>query len=351
VSVAPRQLGPKVAFELVDRAGWLAAVRLVQEIGVPEPLDFSRSRGVWRLEIAPPEVQRMEYLFQLEDHNGARTTITDPANPRRVAGAFGEKSVLEIVGYEPPWWLMDAPAPSTEISAQFDAPELDASIDVTVWAPDSLAEDEPAPLLIVHDGPEYARLGDFTQYLAASAGAGSIPAVRAALLGPGDRNEWYSANPVYARNLIGAVLPALEAAAPATVRIGVGVSLGALAMLHLHRTDPTWLDGLLLQSGSFFTPELDPQEAGFSGFAAVTGFVAEVHATLDAPRPVPTVLTCGIAEENLANNEAMAASLGRLGYAAELVRVPDAHNYTAWRDALDPQLTTLIADVGCARAA
>jgi enterochelin esterase family protein len=66
---------------------------------------------------------------------------------------------------------------------------------------------------------------------------------------------------------------------------------------------------------------------------------------------VPTVLTCGTVEENLANNEAMTATLRRLGYPAELATVRDAHNFTAWRDALDPHLTRLITDVVCARAA
>jgi enterochelin esterase family protein len=122
-------------------------------------------------------------------------------------------------------------------------------------------------------------------------------------------------------------------------------------MLHAHRAAPGCFDGLLLQSGSFFTPALDPQESGFSGFAAVTGFVAGVHADAGDPRPVPVVLTCGTVEENRANNEAMAATLRRLGYPAEFVLVRDAHNYTAWRDALDPHLTGLITTVAATRAA
>ena len=44
----------------------------------------------------------------------------------------------------------------------------------------------------------------------------------------------------------------------ATVRIGVGVSLGALAMLHAHHTHPGTFDALFLQSGSFFTPRPGP---------------------------------------------------------------------------------------------
>ena len=60
------------------------------------------------------------------------------------------------------------------------------------------------------------------------------------------------------------------------------------------------------------------------------------------PTPVPVVLTCGTVEENRANNEAMTAVLQRLGYDARFVLRRDAHNYTAWRDALDPHLTGLV---------
>ena len=31
--------------------------------------------------------------------------VLDPANPDSVATAFGDRSVLELPGYEPPWWL------------------------------------------------------------------------------------------------------------------------------------------------------------------------------------------------------------------------------------------------------
>ena len=61
--------------------------------------------------------------------------------------------------------------------------------------------------------------------------------------------------------------------------------------------------------------------------------------------PVPTVITCGAVEENLANNREMAAALRRQGYPVDLVEVPDAHNWTGWRDALDPHLTTLLQTV------
>ncbi|HZC72334.1 MAG TPA: alpha/beta hydrolase-fold protein [Jatrophihabitans sp.] len=340
----------RAVFELIDRPGRLAGVRLVQEIGLAGPLEFARTRGSWRLEVDLPDVRRMEYLFEIRDRHGARMTVLDPANPRRAAGAFGEKSVLELAGYAPPAWLARTPIEGVHSSSQLAAPDLDGGVDLTLWAPLDLAPELPAPLLVVHDGPEYARLGSFVQYLAASIATGELPPLRAALLDPGNRNAWYSANPGYAQTLTDVVLPALDATVATTVRIGVGASLGALAMLHVHRSYPDRLDGLLLQSGSFFTPELDPQESSFSGFATVTEFVAETHGTRADGRAVPAVLTCGTVEENLANNRLMAATLHRLGYPGHIVTVPDAHNYTAWRDALDPHLTVLVSDVVGARA-
>jgi enterochelin esterase-like enzyme len=43
--------------------------------------------------------------------------------------------------------------------------------------------------------------------------------------------------------------------------VGAGVSLGALAMLHAHYRFPELFAGLFLQSGSFFVPRFDAQEA------------------------------------------------------------------------------------------
>jgi S-formylglutathione hydrolase FrmB len=83
----------------------------------------------------------------------------------------------------------------------------------------------------------------------------------------------------------------------------------------------------------------------------VTAFVDGVQRAATDPRPVPTVLSCGTVEENLANNRLMTTTLDRLGYPARLVERRDAHNYVAWRDALDPALGRLVAEVAGARAA
>jgi enterochelin esterase-like enzyme len=335
-----------VTFRLPDPNRRLASVRLYQQVGVPaERLAFTRVRGVWTLRLSRPAVDRMEYLLELEHPNGSRETITDPANPSRVPGAFGDKSVVEFPGYVRPSWL-DRPSVAASVGA-FAIPSslLGATVRGLLWTPDALATDMAAPMLIANDGPEYDNLASLTHYAGALVESAEVAPFRVALLAPADRNRWYAVNPAYARAMRTEIVPALDVIAPASRRIGMGASLGALAMLHAHRSFPSLFDGLFLQSGSFFRPELDPQERRFSRFGPVTRFVAEVIEAVADPRPVPTVLTCGGIEENLDNNRLMATALQGLGYSAELHEVRDVHNYTAWRDALDPYLTGLLSDL------
>ena len=41
----------------------------------------------------------------------------------------------------------------------------------------------------------------------------------------------------------------------------------------------------------------------------------------------------------------MAAALAAQGHLVSHAEVPDLHNFTAWRDALDPHLTDVLLDV------
>jgi enterochelin esterase family protein len=143
------------------------------------------------------------------------------------------------------------------------------------------------------------------------------------------------------------LLPAITAKVLTGPVIGLGASLGALAMLDLQRRHPGSISALALQSGSFFTRDLDAQESSYSHFDQVCAAVRLISAgpdlsTDNAPRPVPVLITCGEIEENRANNEAMAASLGRQHHPVELRLVPDAHTMIGWRDAWFPALDGLI---------
>ena len=119
-----------------------------------------------------------------------------------------------------------------------------------------------APLLVVHDGPEYAKYAGLTRFLDVMSWEERIPPMRAALIQPVDRNETYSASALYAGALVRELLPQIAERAPHGKRIGMGASLGALAMLHAQRRHPKCFDGLFLQSGSFFRRRWDKRGVG-----------------------------------------------------------------------------------------
>jgi enterochelin esterase-like enzyme len=210
-------------------------------------------------------------------------------------------------------------------------------VSVTLWSPVGLRDDEPAPLLVVHDGPAYVRQARLTHYLAIQ-----VTQVRAALLEVPDRDGWYSANDDYAAALADEVVPRVCRRVRSSSRIGLGTSLGALAMLHAHRRGPGLFDALFLQSGSYFQPIFDSQEAGFAHYRRIVAFVQSALADAGAPVPVPVTMTCGAREENIHNNRAMALALRTQGYSVALHEVPGGHDFTSWRAALDPALGDLL---------
>jgi len=332
-----------VTFRLADPEHGLAGVRLVQDVRIPgDRLDFRRADDRWELVIDRPPVNRMEYLLELRHRGGGMETVLDPGNPRQVAGAFGAKSVLEFPGYTPPGWLSAEAEPGNVTDLDVPVKALDAAVCVQVWSPEGARHDERLPLLVVHDGPEYDTLASLTRYLSAGVAGHWLPRLRAALLSPGPRDPWYSASASYSRALRETVLPAINGRVVTSVRVGMGASLGALAMLHAHCRYPDAFDALFLQSGSFFSPHFDASERRFPYYRRIVRFVAGVHDGGLPARPVPAVLTCGLIEENIENNRLMVKTLRGRGYPAALHEVPDMHNYTAWRDALDPCLTELL---------
>jgi len=249
----------------------------------------------------------------------------------------------EAAGGAGPGWLSQPAEPGESARFEFAVRSLGAAIAVRTWAPAGTKDDEALPLLVVHDGPEYDSRAGLTRYLAAGVTGGWLPRLRAALLDPGPRDRWYSASARYARALALTVGPGLTGRVATTTTIGMGTSLGALAMLHTHCRYPGLADAMFLQSGSFFRPVHDSHERRFGYYQRVAAFVAGVPA--DPGRPAPVVLTCGAVEENLLNNRAMAAVLTTAGYPVTLHEVAGGHDWTAWRDAFDPPLSGLLRQV------
>ncbi len=337
--------GAELVFRLADPDESLKAVRLWQDFGVPgDQLDFVEVDGGWELRLARPSTQRVEYRFEVTDSEGTSERL-DPTNPLVVGSAFGDRSWLALPGYAPPAWTETQPVAATLTELAVPGTPV-GTVDATIWSPADAEPSEPLPLLLSHDGPEFATLGGLTHYAGAMVATRALPRFRVALLRPTDRNPWYAANPEYAAALVDHVLPRLRfTVASAAPTVLMGASLGALAALHAEWTRPGTFAGLFLQSGSFFQHTTDPQESDFSFYAPVTDFVGRVL-TAESPSSLPAVaMTCGATEENVHNNRVMAANLTRLGIEVELVEAPDVHSFTSWRDVLDPHLTRLLTSL------
>ncbi|HEV2756301.1 MAG TPA: alpha/beta hydrolase-fold protein [Actinomycetota bacterium] len=348
----PLVLDDVIVFSLPDPDKALTSVRLLQEIRRPRNgPEFLRgaSEDVWRAAFLRPKADRMEYLLELHHQDGGHEVIPDPANPLRAPGPFGDKSVLELPGYEQPAWAgVEAPA-GEETPTLISSRILHDRMPAIVWAPPDTDPDEPLPLLVAHDGPEYARYSGLTHYLSVMVSTGRLPRMRAGLVGPVDRDNTYSASAAYSRAFAHEILPALDRLAPTphgrAARVGMGASLGGLAMLVMHRRAPATFGGLFLQSGSFFRQRFDAHESGFPRFRRISRFVGGVLTADDWAHPVPVTMTCGTVEENLANNRAVRDALAAQGYDVYLHENRDAHNWIGWRDTFDPHLTNLLTKV------
>ncbi|MEA2317308.1 MAG: hypothetical protein QOD44_1497 [Solirubrobacteraceae bacterium] len=243
---------------------------------------------------------------------------------------------------EPSW--DDAPAVRGSF-LDLDVPSraLHGTVAARIWSPAG-TDGVALPLLVVHDGRAYDEQASLTRYSAAMIAGGSLPRHRVALIDAADRNEWYSASAAYARSLCDDVLPALREAAPAAGRtVGMGASLGALAMLHAQRRRPGAFGGLFLQSGSFFVPRFDRHESSFPRYQRIVRLVREIRRAGAGADPARIALTCGREEENLHNNRVVAQALFAGGSSAVLHEVQGGHDWESWRGALHPHLTELLS--------
>ena len=336
-------------FSLPDKDKALTSVSLLQELQRPRvgpAFTHEEADGTWRLSFPRPAVDRIEYKLELRHKNGEREVICDPNNPNRAPGAFGDKSVVEFRQYHRPGWIEDPQTGHETTDLHLRSSILRNEYTVKLWVTPEAPEGSPLPLLVVHDGPEYAALSGLLHFLSVMYQRGLLPPMRVALLPPVHRNEEYSASAGYARALTHEILPGIQRVAPAPhgrrMRIGMGASLGALAMLHAHRSNPASFGALFLQSGSFFRQRYDKQESGFPRFRRISRFVGTALLADQWVHPIPIAMTCGTVEENLFNNHAMRDALVAQGYDVRFLENRDAHNWVGWRDAFEPALSDLL---------
>ena len=210
-----------------------------------------------------------------------RTALPSIPKPPPHRGRSGTSRSLELPGYKPPAWLEEDVPEGSIRSLRLRSGRLrDVGPGTAVEPARDAVTDEPLPLLVVHDGPEYAVYSDLVQ----------LPR-RCPPPGPAyprcARRCWHRCAgtsttrppPRYSDALVGELLPALArgARSPTGTRpVGMGASLGALSFLHAHRRHPSSFAGLFLQSGSFFRQRFDSHEADFPRFRRITRFMGTV---------------------------------------------------------------------------
>lgn len=342
--VVPSVIEDSLVFVLDDPERAFLEVHLDCDDAVAGRRRFRRTATGWMLSLPRPDLNRLEYRLVVTDRRGETQVVCDPGNLERVPTAFGERSVALMPGYERPSWLRASKperSPGATRMLVFDDPAI-GELPVTLWTPDGLAEQEPAHLLVVHDGPEYVELAALAQYAATLNEEGSVPPFRMACLHPVDRDPWYSANEEYVAAELAALDDLVTTVATTDGWIALGASLGGLTSLLAALAGGDRFAGLMAQSGSFFTPDLDAQESTYPYFDRVVSAVSAIQRVPRTDRPLHISMTCGRLEENFANNDAMAAALADQGHLVSFEPVSDLHNYTAWRDSLDPSLSDLL---------
>src|ERR1700754_3001718 len=158
IADGPRVTDEEVVFTTTAPDGALRAVRLWLENEIKQPdvdYDFERDGERWVLHLPWPDVDRFEYQLELRGADGTPAVVCDPANPKHAGGPFGEKSVVELPGYAPPRWLAadeDEAAAGTLVPISIRSRVLRGSVDGLLWSSPDTRPDQPAPLLVAHDG-------------------------------------------------------------------------------------------------------------------------------------------------------------------------------------------------------
>lgn len=230
------------------------------------------------------------------------------------------------------------------------------TIPISLWSPNGDPANIARPLLVVHDGPEYEARADLLHKISGWVGDGSIGSYNVALLAPDDANNiqrlgHYAASDAYSTVLLQRILPELERRAPVDgALVGMGASMGALAMLH----SSSAFDGLFLQSASIHHPDYGSEQeykdmyakyGSVADYEQVKQFVEKARQNLTDGNRLTISMTCGD-ESNYEGNKAMFYALRSQGHEILGGHVPNGgHNFESWGGNLKPHLKDFLVAV------
>jgi len=189
-------------------------VELVRWINAnPERLPFRRVPGttLWVLRLPVEDGGRFEYKLALT-RGADEDWVLDPLNPIRAGDPLGENPVCRTHGYAPPDWTSRRGAPAGRIvSLTIDSTVFAETREERVYLPAGYAAGGAYPLVVVHDGRDYATYGDLTVALDNLIAAGDIPPLLALLIQTEDRMGEYPRRRRHARYVVDELLPAAAA--------------------------------------------------------------------------------------------------------------------------------------------
>lgn len=293
----------------------------------------ARSAASYRFRL--PDDARFEYAF-LDESGRVR------ADPER--GANGRNpwypEVTEVRGPAyAPHPLAEPPTPSNPWRVgrhRVDSKAFGEPRRVTVASPPDAAG--PLPLIVVHDGVAFARLGRSADVLAALVAEGRAQPAHLAFVEPLDRRREYAWDDRHHRFVHDELRPFLAARHP----IGggawaMGASLGGLAAATLALRDPDAWTGVIALSGAFLGSPDDPRHHGVTH-----AWLAE-RLEGGAGSGLRWVLDVGTFDWLLEVNHRVRNALVGNGADVTYRERAAGHNWAAWRDALPDAFATALA--------
>ena len=304
---------------------------------------FERVPGtrLWLATAAAEDGGRFEYKLAVH-RDGQEEWTVDPLNPATAQDPFGHNSEARTHGYERPAWTEPQGAPGGRVAAlKVHSACFGQTRAERVYLPPRLVPGSrprlPLPLLIVHDGQDFAEYADLVTCLDNLIDAGDIPPLVAALIQSGDRMEEYPRARLHARYVVRELLPALEArfdlAPEPSRRVLLGASLGAVASLSTLFRYPGTFGGAVLNSGTFIVDEAALETRPNPVFHRAARLVAAVGRARPLP-PTRAYVSTGELEGLAGENRALASLLEGLGVEVRFDSAWDGHHWHNWRDRL-----------------
>ena len=304
-----------------------------------QPLLRLQDTDGFYLPLELPNAARVEYKFEVVDHNGDRRWIHDPLNPHRAYDPFGSNSVCAMPGYKEPRWALPDPdtRPGKLVSFTHHSEVYGEDRTTEVYLPSEYRSHKRHPLVICHDGPDYLQFADMKRVLDNLISRHEVAPLIVAFTRGGERNREYGADPRQPDFLVHELLPELSKRFSVSERPEerglMGASFGGVASLFCAWQHPGVFQRLLLQSGSFVFTDI-----GHHGRSPLFDPVVDfVNAFRHDPARIQVqrlFLSCGTFESLIWFNRALAPLLRDAGIDTRFVESMDGHNWIAWRDQL-----------------